>query len=102
MIRLVPFIWVLTPLGVAQAHFFEAAETDDVHSVWTCFQIETKEGWEWPMPYVRICESITGMRDGEYSPFKISDAYVETLRSHILRHTHSVLYGRALAIQNVE
>ena len=96
MIRLKPPIFLFTPLGVAEAHFYESADTDDVNSVWTCFQVETKEGWEWPMPLVRICESITGMRDIEQSSFEITDEYFETLVPHILRHHRSPFYDRAV------
>lgn len=94
--RLVPHMYVFTPFGVAEAHFLETPEGFEVNSVWTCFQVETKECWQWATPLIRICESISGMRGTDYSPFQISDEYFETLRHHILRHKDSPFYERAL------
>lgn len=96
LIRLIPHIYLVTPLGVAEAHFLETPESFETNAVWTCFQVETKEGWQWPMPLVRICESISGMRDEAYSPFILSEDYFETLRPHILRHRRSVFYEAAI------
>lgn len=95
MIRLVPHLYLFTPLGVAEAHFYESPETFETNAVWCCFQVETKENWLWPSPMVRICESISGMRDMDFSDFEISAEYFETLRPHILRHEDSPFYGRA-------
>lgn len=95
ILRLVPHIYLFTPLGVAEAHFLETPETYDLNSQWTCFQVETKECWQWATPMIRICESISGMRDMDYSPFAMTDEYFETLKPHILRHEDSPLYRRA-------
>jgi hypothetical protein len=96
LVRIVPHMYVFTPFGVAEAHFLEVPKGFETNSVWTCFQVETKECWQWPNPMIRICESISGMRSGEYSPFMISDEYFATLRPHILRHKHSPFYKRAV------
>lgn len=91
-VRLVPHIYLMTPFGVAEAHFFDSPETFETNAVWTCFQVETKECWQWPSPMIRLCESISGMRDEDYSPFVVSVEYFETLRPHILRHEGSPFY----------
>jgi hypothetical protein len=87
-------LYLFTPLGVAEAHFYEAPESFETNAVWTCFQVETKENWLWPSPMVRLCESISGTRDGTHSSFNIDDEYLEVLRPHILRHRYSPLYER--------
>lgn len=91
-------MYVFTPLGVAEAHFYEAPEGFETNAIWTCFQVETKENWLWPSPMVRLCESISGMRDEDYSDFMISPKYFETLRPHIIRHMKSPLYAKALGV----
>ncbi len=96
MLRLTPHMYLFTPLGVAEAHFFESPEDYETNAAWTCFQVESKECWQWPTPLVRICESISGMRDGDYSPFMLSNEYFEVLRPHILRHEDSPFYQRAM------
>lgn len=96
IIRLVPQIYLFTPLGVAEAHFLETPESDETNAMWTCFQVETKECWQWPTPLIRICESVSGMRDMSYTPFMVSEEYLDTLRPHILRHEDSPLYERAI------
>lgn len=96
LVRLMPHMYVFTPFGVAEAHFLESPEGFEVNSVWTCFQVETKECWQWPTPMIRICESVSGMRDMDCSPFGISEEYFETLKPHILRHKESPLFERAL------
>lgn len=102
LLRLVPHMYLFTPLGVAEAHFFESPDTSETNATWTCFQVETKEQWQWPAPLVRICESISGMRDGWYTPFMLSDDYFETLAPHILRHEDSPFYQRAKDESNGE
>jgi hypothetical protein len=102
LLRLVPHMYLFTPLGPAEAHFFESADSFDVNSVWTCFQTETKENWLWPSPLVRLCESISGMRDGDHSDFEVTDEYFEELLPHILRHTDSPFYERAKAHRTKE
>lgn len=97
LVRLVPHMYLVTPFGVAEAHFFDTPEGFETNAVWCCFQVETKENWLWPSPLVRLCESISGMRDGDYSPFQVSDTYFEELRPHILRHKDSPFYERAKA-----
>jgi|ERR1700722_2778774 len=94
--RLVPHFYVFTPFGVAEVHFLETPDGFETNSVWTCFQVETKECWQWPTPMIRLCESISGIRDGECTDFGISPDYFETLRPHILRHKLSPLYERAI------
>lgn len=94
VIRLDPHIYLFTPLGVAEAHLF-SMESNDTNALWVCFQQETKENWVWPSPMVRICESISGMRDDDYTDFHVTDAYFETLKPHILRHSRSPFYERA-------
>jgi len=98
LVQLVPHIYLHTPLGTAEAHFFESPEGFEVNAVWTCFQVETKEQWQWPAPMVRLCESVSGMRDAGCSAFTITDAYFEVLRPHVLRHRHSPLYERARGV----
>lgn len=93
--RLIPHMYLFTPFGVAEAHFYESPESFEVNAVWSCFQVETKENWLWPSPLIRICESISGMRDGDYTPFMLSDEYFEELIPHILRHEDSPLYEKA-------
>ena len=51
-------MYVFTPFGVAEAHFLETPEGFEGTLAWTCFQVETKECWQWPDPMVCICESI--------------------------------------------
>ena len=88
-------MYLFTPLGVAEAHFLETPDDAETNAVWLCFQVETKEPWQWPSPLVRICESISGLRDAAHSEIVVTDEYFETLRPHILRHTDSPLYERA-------
>lgn len=95
LIRLEPCIYLFTPLGVAEAHFLESPEGSETNAMWTCFQVETKECWQWPNPLIRLCESISAIRSIEHSPIEIADDYFETLRPHILRHKQSPFYERA-------
>ena len=100
LVRLTPHMYLLTPFGVAEAHFYESPESFETNSVWTCFQVETKENWLWPSPLVRLCESISGMRSEDCSAFQLTDEYFETLLPHILRHRDSPFYERAKAFVN--
>ena len=93
-LRLDPILYLHTPLGVAEAHFVHYAG-GDVHKVWGTFQVETKENWWWPNPWVRLCESATALRDVQHSAIYLNDAELETLGRHILRHKLSPLYARA-------
>ena len=86
----------MTPLGKAEAHFLETPEDAENNAVWLCFQSETKEPWQWPSPLVRLCSSISVMRDKYSSEIIISEEYFQTLKPHILRHTHSPFYKRAV------
>lgn len=95
LIRLVPHLYLFTPLGAAEAHFFESPDSFETNAIWTCFQVETKENWLWPSPLVRLCESVSGMRDMNFSPFDITDEYFDVLKPHILRHADSPFYQRA-------
>src|ERR1700748_2008692 len=96
MLRLEPVIFLQTPLGLAEAHFKQTFESHETHSVWHTFQCETKEPWEWPNPLVRLCDSVTALRDGAMSDIQVSDDYFETLLAAILRHPHSPFYDRAV------
>jgi hypothetical protein len=95
--RIVPHMYLFTPLGPAEAHFIWGSDTFEVSVTYCCFQCETKENWFWPNTLVRLCESITALRDDSHSPIYVSDALFETLRPHILRHKKSPLYERAAA-----
>jgi hypothetical protein len=88
LIRLDPFMFLLTPLGVAEAHFL-LAETSEVPYQWGCFQCETKENWWWPNDQVRIIESVSASRSAAHSPIHLSDEKLETLKPHIARHFYS-------------
>ena len=96
LIRIQPHMYLATPLGYAEAHFLWAADNNEQNVQWGCFQTETKENWWWPSPVIRICESISEMRDGTCSDIHISDNYFETLREHIRRHTKSPFFARAM------
>jgi hypothetical protein len=100
LIRIEPHIFVMTPLGRAEAHFLLSPDNVEVYAEWCCFQSETKENWWWPAPMVRLCSSITGIRDGEHSDIIVSDEYLETLRPHILRHKESPFYDRCMCMQS--
>lgn len=88
LIRLDPFMYLLTPLGVAEAHFLRV-ETSEVPYQWGCFQCETKENWWWPNDQVRIVESISAGRSAVHSPIHLDPNILETLKPHIARHFHS-------------
>ncbi len=94
LLRLDPFIYLMTPLGIAEAHFVRV-ETSEVPYQFGCFQCETKESWWWPNHLVRLVESISAGRAGAHSPIHVSEDMKETLAPHILRHKHSPLYAWA-------
>lgn len=91
LIRLEPFIYLMTPLGEAEAHFLRM-ETREVPYEFLCFQTETKECWGWPNHLVRIIHSISAGRDGTHSAIILDDDMKNTLGPHILRHKLSPLY----------
>lgn len=95
LLRLDPFIFLDTPLGVAEAHFLRTDDGFEVPYLFGCFQCETKENWWWGNHHVRLRLSISAGRDGEHSPIHLDDAMLETLGPHILRHKKSPLYARA-------
>jgi hypothetical protein len=97
ILRLVPPMILLTPLGEAECHFYEPTIGWENHPLWHCFQLETKEPWVWPNPMVRIVESVTGIRGGDRSLFAVSADYYDELMPHILRHKLSPLYAGALS-----
>ena len=92
LIRLIPVIYVLTPLGEAEAFFLQVPETDDNYAQWGCFQTETKENWWWDNTMIRILGSSSSRRDEECSEFFLSEGMWEMLRPHILRHKKSPLH----------
>jgi len=63
-------IHVLTPLGLAEAHFFIEAGKDGVE--WGCFQKDTGEFWIWPNREIRLQRSVTEYRDFN-TPIAIHD-----------------------------
>jgi hypothetical protein len=95
VVRIEPPLYLLTPLGIGEAKFLATPYGQDSHCYWHCFQLESKEAWDWPNPMVRLCESVSAMRDRAATPFVITDEYFEELRPHILRHKKSPLYERA-------
>jgi hypothetical protein len=98
LIRLTPIMYVLTPLGEAEAHFLQVPIGDDGYANWGCFQLETKENWWFDNTNVRIVGSITGRRGDDYSPFFVNDEMFAMLLPHILRHKKSPLYKRAITL----
>jgi hypothetical protein len=96
MLRLVPPMMLLTPLGRAECHFYDPADGHENHPLWHCFQLETNEPWVWPNPLVRIVESVTGMRARSHTQFTLRPDYFDELIPHILRHKRSPLYAAAL------
>lgn len=95
LIRLEPIIYLYTPLGVAEAHFYEVPEGVETHPMWHTFQVESKEPWVWPNPLVRICDSVSGMRDKAHSPIVVDEEYLDSIKPHIMRHQKSPLFERA-------
>lgn len=94
LVRLEPFIYLQTPLGVAEAHFLWC-ESFEVPFRWGCFQVETKENWWWANQHVRLCESISAARDEFHSPIWLDQELFNTLIPHILRHKLSPHYAAA-------
>ncbi len=94
LIRLIPIIYVITPLGDAEALFLQVPETDDNYAQWGCFQSETKENWWWNNKLIRIVGSMSAMRDESYTDFYLDEGMLEMLRPHILRHKKSPLYEK--------
>lgn len=93
--RIVPFLYLYTPLGEAEAYWIQVPEDGDTYAFFVCFQKETKECWVWPNPHVRLVDSISSMRGKDHSPIHISDSLFETMKPHILRHKKSPFYERA-------
>ena len=100
LIRLIPIIYVVTPLGSAEAHFIQVPIGDDGYANWGCFQSETKEQWWFDNSCVRLVGSITGRRGDNYSPIYLSDEMFDILIPHILRHKKSPFYNKAIAIHD--
>lgn len=92
---LTPFMVLITPLGIAEAHFLWVRPSFEVPVNFGCFQRETKENWWWDNKVVRLCESISAGRSGNHSPIFLSDDLFDELRPHILRHKQSPFYKRA-------
>lgn len=86
LLRLDPPIYLLTPLGDAEAHFLQVPEGFETSSVWGCFQCETKENWWWPNQQVRLLGSLTAMRSKDVSDIFVPQDLLDDLRPHILRH----------------
>lgn len=100
LIRLTPIIYVMNPLGSAEAHFLQVPIGDDGYTQWGCFQAETKEQWWFDNTLIRLVGSISG-RHGDYmTDFHVSDEMLEMLLPHILRHKRSPLYQRAIELTN--
>lgn len=97
LVRLEPIMYVMTPLGPAEAHFLQVPVVADNYCQWGCFQAETKENWWFDNILVRLVGSVSGRRGDEMSEFFVSDEMFEMLLPHILRHTRSPLYERAMA-----
>jgi hypothetical protein len=95
LVRIQPFIYFLTPLGEAEAHFLANSETFEVPITYGCFMLETKENWWWPNTQVRLCESVSALRSSAHSPIHLPDDLFEELKPHILRHKRSPFYERA-------
>lgn len=93
IIRLTPHLYLMTPLGKAEAHFVRDDDTLETPAIFGCFQCETKESWWWSQQHVRLCESISGARAGSHSPIMLSSDMLESLRPHILRHKESPFHG---------
>lgn len=100
-IRLVPHMYLFTPLGVAEAHFLWMPDGYENSISYGCFICETKENWWFANTQVRICESVSNLRSDAHTPIYVPDDLYETLKPHILRHKKSPLYARAAA-ENAE
>lgn len=93
LIRLDPPLYVVTPLGDAEAHFLQVPNGHENHATYGCFQLETGENWWWPNPLVRLrlAASVTGQRAGQ-TGFQLDAAYLDKLKPHVARHRKSPLY----------
>lgn len=89
-----PLMVLLTPLGIAEAHFIWVRPSFEVPVNFGCFQRETKENWWWNNQQVRLCESISLGRPGNHSDIFLSDEMLEELKPHILRHKGSPFYDK--------
>lgn len=90
--RLVPIIYLETPLGPAEAHWLAVPEADETPAHFGVFQCETKENWWWPNDQVRIRASASASRGDSRSPIHLSPERLSALRPHILRHKKSPFY----------
>ena len=54
-------ITLITPLGLAEAHFFIEGGKDGAE--WGCFMKESGEFWFWPNREIRLYPSVTEYRD---------------------------------------
>ncbi len=96
LIRLDPIIYVMNPLGEAEAHFLQVPIGPDNYAQWGCFQLETKEQWWFDNTLIRLVGSISGRHGDRMSEFYVSDEMFEMLLPHILRHKKSPLYNLAM------
>lgn len=88
--------FVYTPLGPAEVWYTKASNAEEKTCLFGVFQCETKEFWLWPNHQIRICESITAMRDENHSPIHLTVEQIGMLTPHIKRHTQSPFYWRVL------
>jgi hypothetical protein len=90
--RIVPPIYLYTPLGAAEAHWIQVPKDADSYVYFICFMMETKECWAWPNTMIRMAESVSAVRAANHSEIRVKDDMLETLRPHIMRHKGSPLY----------
>ena len=91
-------MFILTPLGEAEAHFLQVPINNDNYVQWGCFINETKENWWFDNTMVRIVGSCSGRRDSNVSPFFLSQGMLEMMTPHILRHKRSPLYEKVVEL----
>jgi hypothetical protein len=87
ILRLIPPIHLLIPLGEGEAYFLDSPSSNDDYCVYGIFILETEENWWFDNTQVRLIGSITARRDDDCSPIYISDKLLTTLQPHILRHS---------------
>ena len=92
LVRIDPPIFVHTPLGLAEAHWFEVSEGYEQPNYFHTFQCETKEQWSWPNNWIRIDYSVSGMRSDIRSKIHVDKDMLQTLKPHILSHKYSPFY----------